>query len=971
MELHHSIRSIAPDAKHTLKLTIVGATKLRNADFKPTFGESDPYVVCEIKGKKGTSKKTPTKWNELNPVWDYVTEIENFCIGDTLLFNVWDKDIGKPDDFLGSCELRGETFLEHGFKGNLPLIEKGKETEAMLNIEIVTPLQGTRDSDTVNNYRDIDESFLTRGIFDEEWEHHGASRLTRSSLNTQYWALGFCIISLPVVIWASSNSLSCVYLNEHETGFLEKSCPNIAESARALPVPDFCWKPCMQNRTLAIRFYLLLAMVMQAIVVISNHKGCNRWAQVTITSDFYHKMDEIDDLLEQEMDQDKIAEHKKEVADNMGRMQRFVFQKFMTQVMVHARTLKNSLMAKARKSSSTNTGMTFLQARYALQVARICVFLAALMVGFLASTSYSMYSSFLRCSSKTLTLTPSTSWFHLSALALVAGLLVLTLYLQLCGKWTAQFKLQGDRHNRQSIKELKKQFTKKYYVQHWKALSSKYKALQSVHFKELLWVEHDKYMDPPDGAFGCKEWRGEVVLHFKVGRSLRDLLWIDNKHRLAAVVILFVGAVALNAASHQCWTCVRGITAKEHVTGTQMEQLLLLLGACGRHSGVGPSCQIAAVAMLIAWVQQMLVIWLSDAKFRGGHSVQSAVSANEEHRQHHQLWLRLCSINTDAEVNYDPAKFQEAGAAMPEFYCHTWVQVAASTTQAVKSQPSTSSTASPGKRKGSKGDAPAPAPTEIVTNCVDGSTSSRASWCRSKLPRLVELQEAPQDAETVSAYIKGLVRDEYGPPSVCIRIRDESGDDKTQMVPPQFVGGHGVGVWMNLGPKLGWEKLSAGCGFVAFCLALCDLAYYLLSPRGMILSRCNDVLNDRCEDFHIKSKWHHSADQLEFRSSSGCALACFGAACALAACLCMRVASIMEGRYAPVQVVSEYGKAILSTFTFWFEFIRFVFESLWQCLSERVRSQFCAQAQADDNDTEIGLLAADSVEMSDGNATDR
>lgn len=953
----NSVRTIHKEQNHTLIVTIIGATKLRNADFKPAFGLSDPYCVCEIKDKPGSRKQTHHIWNDLNPIWDYVTEIEDFCIDDTLIFQVWDKDLGKPDDFLGSVELKGESFLGHGYKGPLPLEERGKKTEATLHIEILSPLQ----MGVAHSYDDIDESFLQRDIFDQEWELHGAQMLTRSSLNVQYWALGFCIISLPLVIWASSNSLSCVNLAEHETRFLH-SCPHIAASAQALSVPDFCWKPCMRDRTFAMQFYLVIAMAMQAIVVISNHSGCNRWMQVTVTSDFYQQMDEIDGLLEQEMDENAVTGQS---SGNMGPVHRFVFQKMMRKTMVYARTFKATIIAKVRQTSSTNKGLTVLQARLALRLGIICVFLSACTVVILTATSYSMYSSFLRCSGRDLlTLVPKTSWLHLGGLVIAAGLLMLALYLQLCAKWTKRFKLLGVEHNRSSIKKLKEQFTKKYCVRHARSLSPEYKVLQGVPFQQLLWVEHDGYMDLPDRAFGCKEWRGDVVLHFKIGRSLRDVVCIANKHRLAAAIVLFVGALGLHAAARQCWTCVSGIHAKNHVTGTEMEELLLLFGSCGRHRGVGSSCQIAAVVMFIAWLQQMLIIWLSDANFVGGHSVQSAVAAHEEYRKHHQLWLRLFNYHTDPSLSYDMAKFQEVGAAMPEFYCHTWVQVDDSASPGGASAASSSPrSASQHSRKGSKD---GNAPKEIVTSCdaalgEDSASSSRDNWCRSKLPRLVALQEAPP-VETVSTYIRGLVRDEYSVPSICIRIHDDSGADKIQMVPPQFVGGHGVGVWVNLGPKAAWEKLSGGCSFLAFGLTLCDLAYYFLTPRGSILAQCNDVLNDRCEDFHIKSKWHHSADQIDFRRSSGCALACFGAACALAACLCMRVASVMDGRYNPTcQIVSEYGKAILSTFTVWCGFIGFIFESIWQCFSERVNSQCFAQAQADDNDVEVSLLGEESL----------
>merc|ERR1712187_339962 len=109
-----------------------------------------------------------------------------------------------------------------------------------------------------------------------------------------------------------------------------------------------------------------------------------------------------------------------------------------------------------------------------------------------------------------------------------------------------------------------------------------------------------------------------------------------------------------------------------------------------------------------------------------------------------------------------------------------------------------------------------------------------------------------------------------------------------QMVPPQFIAGGGMHLWLNLGPKLAWEKVSAGCCFGAFCLAAIDICLFFFTPNGAILSSCDDILNDQCADFHIRNKWHEQAHLVDFRRSLGWIFAAYGGLLALLACLSLR-----------------------------------------------------------------------------------
>lgn len=125
-----------------LHVTVVRAEGLRNADWGPG-NLSDPYCICRVPGKPRIAFKTPVIKNNLNPVWNYKGEIGDYSVGDMLSFEVWDKDWGKEDDFLGKATLACECFYPDGFDGMLVLDEQaasGKQQAAsgQLLVEITT-----------------------------------------------------------------------------------------------------------------------------------------------------------------------------------------------------------------------------------------------------------------------------------------------------------------------------------------------------------------------------------------------------------------------------------------------------------------------------------------------------------------------------------------------------------------------------------------------------------------------------------------------------------------------------------------------------------------------------------------------------------------------------------------------------------------------------------------------------------------
>jgi len=119
-----------------LKITIVSARGLRDADWLPGAGKSDPYCVCEIAGKPKEAKiQTKVINNNLNPVWEHDAEVSGFEQGDTLVFKVYDKDVLRSD-LLGELHLDSAQFCPQGFEGELPLANAGKGINAYLKLKI-------------------------------------------------------------------------------------------------------------------------------------------------------------------------------------------------------------------------------------------------------------------------------------------------------------------------------------------------------------------------------------------------------------------------------------------------------------------------------------------------------------------------------------------------------------------------------------------------------------------------------------------------------------------------------------------------------------------------------------------------------------------------------------------------------------------------------------------------------------------
>lgn len=106
-----------------IKVTIASATNLANTDL---FSKSDPYCTCELVGKPSSRVKSAMVKDNLNPEWNFEANVLGYNTGDSLLFEVWDKDM-ITDEYLGKCTLEHEKFHGNTFVGEVPLLDKKGE----------------------------------------------------------------------------------------------------------------------------------------------------------------------------------------------------------------------------------------------------------------------------------------------------------------------------------------------------------------------------------------------------------------------------------------------------------------------------------------------------------------------------------------------------------------------------------------------------------------------------------------------------------------------------------------------------------------------------------------------------------------------------------------------------------------------------------------------------------------------------
>jgi len=118
----------------TIKVEIIGARGLRNADFD---GKSEPYCIVEIAGKTESKVQTKVAEDPKEPQWNHAAEVVGFSAGDSLVFKVKDCDPLK-DDLLGKVVVTEEQ-VKSGFVGELQLSDCGEGIEAFLKVKVGEP----------------------------------------------------------------------------------------------------------------------------------------------------------------------------------------------------------------------------------------------------------------------------------------------------------------------------------------------------------------------------------------------------------------------------------------------------------------------------------------------------------------------------------------------------------------------------------------------------------------------------------------------------------------------------------------------------------------------------------------------------------------------------------------------------------------------------------------------------------------
>uniref|UniRef100_A0A7S1SF68 C2 domain-containing protein n=1 Tax=Alexandrium catenella TaxID=2925 RepID=A0A7S1SF68_ALECA len=112
-----------------LSLCIQAASGLRNADY---IGKSDPYCICRLEGKPESKLETSTISGCLDPLWNFEARLVSYERGDTLSFEVYDKD-----DILGRAKLTSNQFEGNRFFGDLQLEDdNGNVTKATLRLQV-------------------------------------------------------------------------------------------------------------------------------------------------------------------------------------------------------------------------------------------------------------------------------------------------------------------------------------------------------------------------------------------------------------------------------------------------------------------------------------------------------------------------------------------------------------------------------------------------------------------------------------------------------------------------------------------------------------------------------------------------------------------------------------------------------------------------------------------------------------------
>merc|ERR1712218_451819 len=137
-----------------LKLTVVAARKLKKSGL---FGKADPYVAITYGSQKTRSGVIK---NNLNPEWNFESLLTlNENASDEVLLEVYDKDTGSKDDFMGKVSLQ-IAELKKMKQGQWVPLQKTKSGEVCLSCDFMkghTTSTATEERETFERVESVEE----------------------------------------------------------------------------------------------------------------------------------------------------------------------------------------------------------------------------------------------------------------------------------------------------------------------------------------------------------------------------------------------------------------------------------------------------------------------------------------------------------------------------------------------------------------------------------------------------------------------------------------------------------------------------------------------------------------------------------------------------------------------------------------------------------------------------------------------
>jgi len=136
---------------YELEVKIVSARGVRDADWAPGGGHSDPYCIAEVVGKK-EKITTEVVNDQKDPVWNATGKLVA-AQTDSIQFSVFDSDVGVGDDLLGKVSLPCSKCVPGGWSGEIKMkqtSDTAKAVNAYLKVKVTVLssfVEGLEESD--------------------------------------------------------------------------------------------------------------------------------------------------------------------------------------------------------------------------------------------------------------------------------------------------------------------------------------------------------------------------------------------------------------------------------------------------------------------------------------------------------------------------------------------------------------------------------------------------------------------------------------------------------------------------------------------------------------------------------------------------------------------------------------------------------------------------------------------------------